>query len=103
METDDAPPNPKMTRTIVKKTFTGALFGSSVAELLTCETESSGAGYLAMERVKGTLDGRAEASWNHVGVAGNDSFATQSGSCHGPAGMVTASPSVGSISMIAPR
>lgn len=57
--TEDEPPFPKMTRTIVKKTFTGALTGSSVAELLTCETESGGAGYLAMERVEGVLDGRA--------------------------------------------
>jgi hypothetical protein len=59
VESDDTPPNPKMARTVVKKTFTGALVGSSVAELLTCETESGGAGYLAMERVEGTLDGRA--------------------------------------------
>ncbi|MCO5221791.1 MAG: DUF3224 domain-containing protein [Thermomicrobiales bacterium] len=56
---DEANPSGKMTRTIVKKTFTGALTGSSVAELLTCETESGGAGYLAMERVEGTLDGSA--------------------------------------------
>ena len=48
-----------MTRTVVKKTFTGALTGSSVAELLTCESESGSAGYVAMERVEGTLDGRA--------------------------------------------
>jgi hypothetical protein len=59
VSTEDEPPAPKMTRTIVKKTFTGALAGSSVAELLTCETESGGAGYLAMERVEGTLDGLA--------------------------------------------
>ncbi len=48
-----------MTRTVVKKTFSGALTGSSVAELLTCESESGSAGYVAMERVDGTLDGRA--------------------------------------------
>jgi hypothetical protein len=55
---DEDVPGPKMTRTVVKKTFTGALAGSSVAELLTCESEGGGAGYLAMERVDGTLDGR---------------------------------------------
>ncbi len=55
---DEDVPGPKMTRTVVKKTFTGALTGSSVAELLTCESESGSAGYLAMERVEGTLDGR---------------------------------------------
>lgn len=52
-------PGPKMTRTVVKKTFTGALTGTSVAELLTCESESGSAGYLAMERVDGSLDGRS--------------------------------------------
>ncbi len=56
---DEEVPGPKMTRTVVKKTFTGALAGSSVAELLTCESESGSAGYLAMERVDGVLDGRA--------------------------------------------
>ena len=56
---DENVPGPKMSRTIVKKTFTGALVGSSVAELLTCESESGSAGYLAMERVDGALDGRS--------------------------------------------
>ena len=46
---------PKMTRTVVKKFFTGTLTGSSVAELLTCESESGSAGYIAMERVDGTF------------------------------------------------
>jgi hypothetical protein len=55
---DEDIPGPKMTRTVVKKTFTGTLVGASVAELLTCESESGSAGYLAMERVEGTLDGR---------------------------------------------
>lgn len=54
---DEGVPGPKMTRTVVKKTFTGALTGSSVAELLTCESESGSAGYVAMERVEGALDG----------------------------------------------
>jgi hypothetical protein len=52
-------PGPKLMRTVVKKTFTGALTGSSVAELLTCESETGSAGYVAMERVEGTLDGLA--------------------------------------------
>jgi hypothetical protein len=56
---DEDVPGPKMTRTVVKKTFTGALAGSSVADLLTCESESGSAGYLAMERMEGTLDGLA--------------------------------------------
>ena len=56
---DEHVPGPKMTRTVVKKTFTGALAGSSVAQLLTCESESGSAGYIAMERIEGTLNGRA--------------------------------------------
>ena len=56
---DEVVPGPKMTRTVVKKTFIGALTGASVAELLTCESESGSAGYVAMERVDGSLDGRA--------------------------------------------
>ena len=56
---DEDVPGPKLTRTVVKKSFSGALSGSSVAELLTCESESGSAGYLAMERVNGTLDGLA--------------------------------------------
>jgi hypothetical protein len=55
---DEHVPGPKMTRAVVRKTFTGALTGSSVAELLTCESESGSAGYLAMERVEGTIEGR---------------------------------------------
>ncbi len=51
-------PGPKMTRTVVKKSFTGALTGSSVAELLTSASESGSAGYVAMERVAVALDGR---------------------------------------------
>ena len=54
---DEGVPGPKMTSTVVKKSFTGAMIGTSVAQLLTCESESGGAGYLAMERVEGTLDG----------------------------------------------
>ncbi|HET9662099.1 MAG TPA: DUF3224 domain-containing protein [Thermomicrobiales bacterium] len=54
---DEDVPGPRIVRTVVKKTFTGALTGASVAELLTCESESGSAGYVAMERVEGTLDG----------------------------------------------
>jgi hypothetical protein len=56
---DEDVPGPKMTRTVVKKAFTGALTGTSVAELLTCESEFGSAGYVAMERVEGTVDGLA--------------------------------------------
>lgn len=48
---------PKLSRIVVGKTFRGALEGTSVAELLTAVTEG-GRGYVASERVEGSLDGR---------------------------------------------
>jgi hypothetical protein len=51
----DAPPDgPPLTRATVRKTFSGALEGESVAELLTCGELA----YAANERVTGALDGR---------------------------------------------
>jgi hypothetical protein len=52
----DAPADgPSLTRATVRKRFSGALEGESVAELLTCGQLA----YIANERVTGTLDGRA--------------------------------------------
>lgn len=45
---------PELSRATVRKSFSGPLEGTSVAELLTAGT----AGYLSSERVEGTLDGR---------------------------------------------
>jgi hypothetical protein len=42
---------------LVRKRFRGALEGSSVAELISLQTDG-GAGYVASERVEGTLEGR---------------------------------------------
>jgi Protein of unknown function (DUF3224) len=51
----DAPPEgPPLTRATVRKRYSGALDGESVAELLTCGELA----YAANERVTGTLDGR---------------------------------------------
>ena len=52
----DAPAaGPPLARITVRKTFIGPLTGESEAQLLVCGE----AGYLANERVRGTLDGRA--------------------------------------------
>jgi len=59
----DAPADggPTLSRVIVRKQFTGALDAESTATLLTCVAPGEsdpGAGYIASERVVGTLDGR---------------------------------------------
>jgi hypothetical protein len=52
----DAPgEGPPLARITVRKAFSGALEGTSEAQLLVCGE----AGYLASERVSGVLDGRA--------------------------------------------
>ena len=52
----DAPADgPPLTRATVRKAFSGALRGESVAELLACGE----LGYAANERVSGALDGRS--------------------------------------------
>jgi Protein of unknown function (DUF3224) len=55
---DESAGGPKLARTTVRKTFSGPLTGTSVAELLTAE-RGDGRGYVASERVTGTLDGRS--------------------------------------------
>lgn len=52
---DEPADGPPLGRATLRKTFSGSLTGSSVVEMLTCGQE----GYLANERVTGTLDGRA--------------------------------------------
>ena len=54
----DAPAEgPALARATVRRRFRGPLEGTSVAELLTAKGDR-GAGYLASERVDGSLDGR---------------------------------------------
>ncbi len=48
---------PKLTRITIRKRYHGAIEGSGVVEVLTAQA-AAGAGYVASERVEGTLDGR---------------------------------------------
>ncbi len=66
--TYDAPAEgPPLARATVRKRFSGPLEGTSVAELLTAGRE----GYLASERVEGTLEGRSGTFvLQHGGVEG---------------------------------
>lgn len=50
---------PKLSRVTVRKTFTGDIVGESTAELLMSQSPDGSAGYVAMERVTGSLHGRA--------------------------------------------
>lgn len=54
---DEPPDGPRLTRATVRKRFTGALDGTSLAEVLTAQG-AGGRGYVASERVEGTLEGR---------------------------------------------
>ncbi|MHC1562269.1 DUF3224 domain-containing protein [Actinomycetospora sp. C-140] len=62
---------PATGRALVRKTYTGPLVGTSVAELLTTQGEG-GAAYLAQERVVGELEGRAGSFVLQHGAAGGD-------------------------------
>ncbi|MDR7304631.1 DUF3224 domain-containing protein [Haloactinomyces albus] len=48
---------PKLTRITIRKRYQGAIEGSGVVEVLTAQG-TAGAGYVASERIEGTLDGR---------------------------------------------
>lgn len=48
----------QITRAMVGKKFSGELQGESIAEALLCGTDSTGLGYIAMERITGTLGGK---------------------------------------------
>lgn len=75
---------PAIARATVKKSFRGDLQGESTAELLMCTADgknlAAGAGYVAMERVVGTLAGRAGTFvYQHVGLSGPGIEASTSG------------------------
>lgn len=72
---------PTIGRATVRKTFTGDLEGTSVAELLTCQADDGSAGYVASELVEGgvgdrtgtfvvqhggTVDGTTATPFGHV-------------------------------------
>lgn len=55
---DEPDEGPKLTRVRISKRYHGAIEGSGVVSVLTAQGDS-GAGYVASERIEGTLDGRA--------------------------------------------
>lgn len=75
---DEHPQGPPLGRAAITKTYTGNLEATSTAQMLACQFEEDparGAGYMAQERVVGSLDG-------HAGT-----FVLQHGACGGPDGM----------------
>lgn len=48
---------PKLTRVTIQKRYQGTIDGTGVAEVLTAQG-TAGGGYVASERIEGTLDGR---------------------------------------------
>ena len=69
---DFTPNEPHLGRMSIDKTFTGDLDGSSVGQMLTAMTAVKGsAGYVAIEKVTGTLDGKSGSFiLQHSGMMG---------------------------------
>lgn len=56
-------------RAAIEKTFSGELEGTSFVQMLSARTPSGGAGYVALERIEGTLGGkRGSFALLHVGT-----------------------------------
>jgi Protein of unknown function (DUF3224) len=66
----DASADASMARMTIDKTFSGDLVGTSKGEMLSAGTATKGsAGYVAMERVTGTLKGRSGSfALQHTGT-----------------------------------
>ncbi len=76
---------PALGRTTLRKTYTGALDGTAVVEMLTCLADPAdmarGAVYTALEQVAGTLDGRTgSVVFVHGATTGGDAEAAPAGS-----------------------
>ncbi|MBO2451517.1 DUF3224 domain-containing protein [Actinomadura barringtoniae] len=54
---DEGAEGPKLTRVTIRKRYQGVIEGTGVAEVLTAQG-GAGGGYVASERIEGTLDGR---------------------------------------------
>lgn len=54
---DEPVEGPKLTRVTITKRYSGVIEGTGVAEVLTSQGEGGG-GYVASERIEGTLEGR---------------------------------------------
>ncbi|MEV0680991.1 DUF3224 domain-containing protein [Actinosynnema sp. NPDC050436] len=54
---------------LVDKTYTGPMEGTSTAELTTCQPAEGSAGYVAVEKFEGLLEGRAGTFvFQHAGI-----------------------------------
>ena len=60
-----------LARAYIQKTFTGEIEAESTVEMLSARPDTGGAGYVAIERISGTVDGR-EGSFVllHIGTMG---------------------------------
>ena len=75
---DDPAEGPKLTRVSLRKTYLGAIEGVGVADVLTAQ--GNGGGYVASERIVGSLDGRSGSFViQHAGVAEEDGTQSTSG------------------------
>lgn len=78
---EGAPGGPTHSAAVVRKEFKGDLEGTSVADLIMCQSDAAilaaGAGYIASERVEGKLEGR-EGTFvlHHWGVSIEDTRET---------------------------
>lgn len=89
----------RLGRVTLRKTYTGALDGTAVAEMLTCMADPAdygrGAVYTAIERFEGTVDGRAgTVVFQHGAVSGGDAPGD-------PAGIVVPNSGTGALAGIA--
>jgi len=72
----ETPDGPAMAQVAVRKTFSGAVEGSSTARVLTAGGPG-GRGYVASERFEGTFEGRAGSfmmQHGGIGADGEDAF-----------------------------
>ena len=71
---DDPDAGPKLTRVTMSKRYAGAIDGFGTVEVLTAQGER-GSGYVASERVVGSLDGQ-EGTFvvQHAGLADDDTL-----------------------------
>lgn len=70
--TQDKPPDPALGRLFVEKKYHGDVDGTSVGEMLTSGNGSKSGGYVLIERVTGTLNGkRGSFSLQHSGIMDN--------------------------------
>lgn len=69
---DEPEDGPKLTRVVIRKTYRGELEGAGIVEVLTAQGRKGG-GYVASERIRGTLDGRLGTFViQHGGLADGD-------------------------------